>query len=51
MVQILRPVDPFKLSASRGYLYLQGFYKVSKIVDLWAMEKGNGERLLCNLPC
>ena len=43
MVKILRSVDPFKLSAARGYLYLPGLYKVSKIVDLWAMEKGNGE--------
>ena len=24
-------------------IYLLGLYKVSKIVDLWAMEKGNGE--------
>ena len=43
MVKILRSVDPFKLSASREYLYLQGLYKVSKIVDLWAMKKGNEE--------
>ena len=52
MVQILRPVDPFKLSAFRGYLYLQVLYKVLKTVDPWTMEEENAEMIImCYHKC